>query len=116
MTVGQPEDDAQLYLDLEADGLTALVGVESDEQVELERSGLSHRRIFVSNPNVAGRSLGELQTLTRFGALVTRLRRGDVDLARHRDPAGEDPQRHRRRSPGGGEEIFRRRHAYRGGA
>lgn len=26
VTVGQPEDDAQLYLDLEADGLTALVG------------------------------------------------------------------------------------------
>jgi DNA-binding SARP family transcriptional activator/nucleoid-associated protein YgaU len=26
VTVGQPEDDAQLYLDLEADGLTALLG------------------------------------------------------------------------------------------
>lgn len=61
--------------------LTTHVGVESDEQVELERSGLSHRRIFVSNSSVAGRSLGELRTLTRFGALVTRLRRGDVDLA-----------------------------------
>ncbi len=61
--------------------LTAHVGVESEEQVELERSGLSHRRIFVSNSNVAGRSLRELRTLTRYGALVTRLRRGDVDLA-----------------------------------
>jgi len=65
------------------DALTQLavhVGVESEEHVELVRSDLDFRRIFVSDSSIAGRSLGELRTLTRFGALVTRLRRGDVDL------------------------------------
>lgn len=61
------------------DRLTARVG-EASEHVELDRGGLDLRRIFVSNSSLAGRSLGELKTLTRFGALVTRLRRGDVDL------------------------------------
>ncbi len=62
------------------DLLTARVGEESEERVELDRSDLDFRRIFVSNSSVAGRSLAELKTLTRFGALVTRLRRGDQDL------------------------------------
>ena len=62
------------------DQLTARVGTESDERVELDRNELDYRRIFVSDPSVAGRSLAELRTLTRFGALVTRIRRGDVEL------------------------------------
>jgi len=62
------------------DRLTARVGEPSVEHIELDRSDLDLRRIFVSNSSLAGRSLGELKTLTRFGALVTRVRRGDVDL------------------------------------
>lgn len=69
--VGQPEALARLALQ---------VGEVSEEYVELDQSDLAFRRIFVSDPNVAGRSLAELRTLTRFGALVTRVRRGDVDL------------------------------------
>ena len=60
--------------------LAARVGEVSEEHVELDRSDLDFRRIFVSDSSVAGRSLAELKTLTRFGALVTRVRRGDVDL------------------------------------
>ena len=62
------------------DRLAARVGHASDEHFELHDSGLDFRRIFVSNSGIAGRSLAELKTFTRFGALVTRLRRGDVDL------------------------------------
>jgi putative transport protein len=62
------------------DQLKARLGEESEEHVELDRSELDFRRIFVSNAGVAGRTLAELKTLTRFGALVTRLRRGDVEL------------------------------------
>lgn len=40
VTVGQPEDDAQLYLDLEADGLTALTGDQATAE-ELARSILT---------------------------------------------------------------------------
>lgn len=60
--------------------LTREIGEPSDEHVELDRSDLDFRRIFVSSPEVAGRPLSELKTLTRFGALVTRVRRGDMDL------------------------------------
>lgn len=62
------------------DRLRAHVGEASEENVELDRSDLDFRRIFVSDSSVAGRSLAELKTLSRFGALVTRVRRGDVDL------------------------------------
>ncbi len=62
------------------DDLTARVGELSHEHVELMESDLEMRRIFVSDPSVAGRSLSELKTLSRFGALVTRVRRGDMDL------------------------------------
>lgn len=40
VTIGQPEDDAQLYLDLEADGLTALSG-EQTVAMDLARSILT---------------------------------------------------------------------------
>jgi putative transport protein len=62
------------------DRLTALLGEESDERVELPESDLDFRRIFVSDPALAGRSLAEIRTFSRFGGLVTRVRRGDVDL------------------------------------
>lgn len=60
--------------------LATLVGERSDVHEDPGPSGLDLRRIFVSDPAVAGRSLAELRTLSRFGALVTRVRRGDADL------------------------------------
>ncbi|MEQ1833326.1 MAG: TrkA C-terminal domain-containing protein [Candidatus Eisenbacteria bacterium] len=62
------------------DAVVAQVGEDSDERVELHSNELDQRRIFVSSPEVAGHSLAVLRTLTRFGALVTRVRRGDADL------------------------------------
>ncbi len=62
------------------DRIVERLGEESEERVELDRNDLDFRRIFVSDSSVAGRTLAELKTLTRFGALVTRLRRGDVEL------------------------------------
>lgn len=62
------------------DALAVRLGEYSDEAISLESSGLERRRIFVSERAVAGRSLGELRTMSRFGALVTRVRRGDRDL------------------------------------
>ncbi len=62
------------------DLLTARVGEVSEERVDLDRNELDYRRIFVSDSGIAGRTLAELKTLTRFGALVTRVRRGDVEL------------------------------------
>jgi putative transport protein len=74
--VGVPED---------VDALVVLVGESTDRHLELERSEYDFRRVFVSNPDVAGRSLRELALPQRYGALVTRVRRGDVDLLAHGD-------------------------------
>lgn len=60
--------------------LTAHLGVVADEPLELDRSTLDFRRIFVSAPRVLARRLGDLELRRRFGAVVTRVRRGDVDL------------------------------------
>lgn len=58
----------------------AVVGVPSDVRIELDRSKVDYRRIFVSNPKVAGHALRDLDLPQHFGAVVTRLRRGDVEL------------------------------------
>lgn len=56
------------------------IGEPAEEQLELDRSDLDFRRVFVSEPALFGRTLSELDLLGRFGALVTRVRRGDVDV------------------------------------
>jgi putative transport protein len=55
-------------------------GVITDQHLEFDRGSLDFRRMFVSNPAVAGNRLDDLADLRRLGATVTRVRRGDVDL------------------------------------
>ncbi|HWQ11589.1 MAG TPA: aspartate:alanine exchanger family transporter [Roseiflexaceae bacterium] len=69
--IGAPEDVAPVV---------ACLGEPAGEALEADRSRLDYRRIFVSNPAVAGRRLADLRLPERFGALVTRVRRGDIDL------------------------------------
>ena len=57
-----------------------LVGEVLDHNLEDDRSDLAFERIVVSNPDVAGRSVSELNVTKRFGAVITRVRRGDLDL------------------------------------
>ncbi len=45
-----------------------------------DRSDVDFERIVVSNPDVASRTIAELNLPATFGALVTRVRRGDLDL------------------------------------
>lgn len=59
---------------------TELLGMRTDAHLELDRQVLDFRRIFVSHRDVVERPLGELHLLERFGATVTRIRRGDVEL------------------------------------
>ncbi|HTN53963.1 MAG TPA: TrkA C-terminal domain-containing protein [Anaeromyxobacter sp.] len=56
------------------------LGEVSEERIDLDRSEFDLRRIFVSNPEVAGRPLRELDLPRRLGVVITRVRRGDVDL------------------------------------
>jgi putative transport protein len=65
----------------ELERVTAFLGETSGEKIDLDRSHLDHRRILVSNPDVAGQMLRSLNLPQQFGALVTRVRRGDVEFA-----------------------------------
>lgn len=64
----------------QVDKVTAELGEATDEHLELDRSQYDFRRIFVSSPDIAGRTLAELRIPERYGALVTRVRQGDIDL------------------------------------
>jgi putative transport protein len=54
--------------------------VPMEEGLEIDRSELDYRRVFVSNHALFGRRIGELKLVERFDAMVTRVRRGDLDL------------------------------------
>lgn len=66
-----------------AEGLAkavAILGEETTERIELDRSQIDFRRTLVSNRSVAGHTLADLNLPQQFGAVVTRVRRGDVDF------------------------------------
>ena len=76
-----PGDHVVMVGDPESIKETApLVGEILDHNLEDDRSDLAFERIVVSNPDVAGRSVCELNVTKRFGAVITRVRRGDLDL------------------------------------
>jgi putative transport protein len=64
----------------DVDRVTEYLGVVAGEQLELDRSKLDFRRVFVSSPQVVARRLRDLDLPHRYGALVTRVRRGDNDF------------------------------------
>ncbi len=74
--IGSIEDVAEV---------TAFVGHPTDEHLELDRTSFDFRRVFVSNPKLAGQRLRDLHLPQRFGAFVTRIRRGDIEMLAHGD-------------------------------
>jgi putative transport protein len=69
----------------ELDKVAGCLGEYSQQRLEFDVSEFEPRRIFVSSPRVAGRRLKELNLQQEFGAVVTRVRRGDVDMLAHGD-------------------------------
>jgi putative transport protein len=65
--------------------IEALLGPSEQRRLTDDRSHLDMRRIVVSDRAVVGRRLGELDLHGRFGAVATRVRRGDIDLLAHDD-------------------------------
>ncbi len=63
----------------------ALFGIPSGKDLSLDASTVGIRRIFVSNKAVVGKSIQELDLYHHFQAIITRIRRGDVDLPTHGD-------------------------------
>lgn len=62
------------------DEAVAELGERVEDHLADDRRDVAFERIVVSNPDVAGRRIAELNMATRFGAAVTRVRRGDLDL------------------------------------
>lgn len=73
MTVVGPEEDVLASVDY--------LGHSSSHSLLTDRRYLDFRRVTVSNPKLAGRTISELDLEHRFDATVSRVRRGDTDLA-----------------------------------
>jgi putative transport protein len=57
-----------------------IFGEPAEEQLELDRAELDLRRVFVSNPELVGRPIADLDLYERHTAVITRVRRGDAEL------------------------------------
>lgn len=64
----------------EMDDIVAFLGERHPERIDLDRSEVDYRRIIVSDRRVAGRTLRDIDLPGVFGAIVTRVSRGDVDF------------------------------------
>lgn len=58
----------------------AFLGHANESHLTDHRGAVDFRRFVVSSPDVAGRSVAQLNLPSRFGAVITRVRRGDADL------------------------------------
>lgn len=56
------------------------IGHMSSHSLLADRRYLDFRRVTVSNPSLAGRTISELGLEDRFGATISRVRRGDEDM------------------------------------
>lgn len=64
----------------EIERIALLIGKNMPFRLSSDRSEYDTRRIFVSNPDIAGERLSTLNLNERFAAIITRVRRGDIDL------------------------------------
>ncbi|MHA6747542.1 aspartate:alanine exchanger family transporter [Actinotignum timonense] len=85
--VALPGEDLEVGDDVVVVGLAADVeaaaahlGHLRSEHLADDRSHVDFNRLVVSNPDVAARSIGELNLPAKYGAVVTRVRRGDLEL------------------------------------
>jgi putative transport protein len=57
-----------------------IFGELTEQRIELDRNDLDYRRVFVSNPELAGRRIADLDLYEKHQAVITRVRRGDIEL------------------------------------
>ena len=57
-----------------------LFGEPTEQHLGTEGDGIEYRRIFVSSKHAAGKPIRSLHLEKEFGATITRVRRGDIDL------------------------------------
>lgn len=69
--IGAPED---------VDRVVAMLGEPANTHLDFDRSQYDFRRMFVSERHVAGRKVGDLDLPRAYDAIITRVRRGDIDV------------------------------------
>jgi putative transport protein len=60
--------------------VTGELGHTSSHALPADRSAMDFRRITLSRPQLVGHTIAELELTRRFGATITRVRRGDLDM------------------------------------
>ena len=61
-------------------GAVEHLGTRREEHLAHDRTAVDNQRFVVSDRRVAGRTIAELDIPGRFGGVITRVRRGDLDL------------------------------------
>jgi len=69
----------------EVERISALLGQTIEQDLADDRSAFAMRRIVVSNPKVAGKTIASLNLSKAYPVVLTRLRHGDVDTLIHSD-------------------------------
>ncbi len=69
----------------ELDNVIQVLGEVVDSDLTYDRRLFDVRRIFVSNPDLVGRTLASLNLHEKFNATITRIRRGDIDMLANGD-------------------------------
>lgn len=64
---------------------TNLLGKAYETELSYDRTLYDVRRIFVSNPKIAGEKIASLNLAEKFSTLITRIQRGDIDLLANGD-------------------------------
>ena len=67
------------------DEVQAFFGRRAVEDLLHEHAVYVSRRLFVSNEDIAGRKLADLNLREEYGAIVSHVRRGDIELLAHGD-------------------------------
>jgi len=67
------------------DCVTNFLGEVHTKQLDYDRNQIDFRRVFVSNPTVAGHRIQDLNIYQQYGALATRVKRGDSEFLPHED-------------------------------
>jgi len=71
MLIGAPED---------LEKAVSYLGVKSNAKLSYDRRLFDVRRIFVSNAALVGQSIASLNLDEKYNAIITRIRRGDIDM------------------------------------
>ena len=77
----------------EIDKVSEFLGHETDDPDFYNRKEYDVRRIFVSNPEVVGQSISALNLNQKYHAIITRIRRGDIDMLAKADTVLEQGDR-----------------------